>query len=55
LVILKKKGVLFVAKNKVGTDRPDDYKRFSGLDKGYDIKFGGVPATPQTAKKKNKE
>jgi hypothetical protein len=41
--------------NKIGRDRPDDYKRFAGIDKGYDMKFGAVPATTQTEKSKNKK
>ncbi|WLD94515.1 hypothetical protein [Alkalihalobacillus sp. AL-G] len=25
-------------KNVIGKDRPDDYKRFAGIDNGYDFK-----------------
>jgi hypothetical protein len=44
-----------VNKNNVGVDRPDDYKRFAGIDKGYNVKFGEVPATPQSSKKEKKQ
>lgn len=41
-----------MAKKPAGADRPDDYKRFAGLDKENDINSGALDTiTPQSAKK----
>lgn len=37
-----------MTKKTTGADRPDDYKRFSGLDKGYDTKKGSLSDAPNS-------
>ncbi|WP_174731249.1 hypothetical protein [Mesobacillus harenae] len=41
-----------MAKGSVGKDRPDDYKRFAGIDKEYDSKSGTIDTAPQSTKER---